>query len=167
MKLTQKVVLLCRVCRMTWIRACTKPFWVNDGQADICYKQSRLLLSFSFYTVEKITLSTSARSRLSELCLNLLPNFTYAALMECSVWRRCCRSGYLTVFFFCSTSVIVVQRRHLSLTLLAHRPQQPNTMVFSRTVLLQCYENPMKLSLKTQESIFQDPEYQAPEYLTS
>ena len=119
---------------MIWIRASTKPFWVNDGQAD-CYKESRLLLSFSFYTVEKITLSTSASSRLPELCLNLLPNFTYAALMECSVERHCRCSGYLIVFFFCSTSLIVVQQRlHL---LLAHRPQQPKTMVVSRSVLLQ------------------------------
>ena len=116
-----------------------------------------MLLSLSFYTVEKIILSTSAGSRLSELCLNLLPNFTYAALMESSVWRRCCRSGYLSGFFFCSTSLILVQRRHLSLTLLAHRPQQPKTMFVSWSVLLQCYENLMKLSLKTQESIFQDP----------
>lgn len=122
---------------MTWIRACTKPFWVNDGQADICYKQSRLLLSFSFYTVEKITLFTSAGSRLSELWLNLLSNFTYAALMECSVDRHCRCSGYLIVFFFCSTSLIVVQQRHLSLKLLAHRPQQPKTMLVSRSVLLE------------------------------
>ena len=133
---TKFVLYLCCVCRMIWIRACTKPFWVNDGQAD-CYKENRLLLSFSFYTVEKITLSTSAGSRLPELCLNLLPNFTYAALMECSVERHCRCSGYLIVFFFCSTSLIVVQQRHLSPTLLAHRPQQTKTMVVSRSVLLE------------------------------
>ena len=122
---------------MIWIRACTKPFWVNDGQVDICYKQSRLLLSFSFYTVEKFTLSTYAGSRLSELCLNLLPNFTYAAPMECSVERHCRCSGYLIVFFFCSISLIVVQQWHLSPTLLAHRPQQPKTMIVCRSVLLE------------------------------
>ena len=89
------------------------------------------------YTVEKITLFTSAGSRLSELWLNLLSNFTYAALMECSVERHCRCSGYLIVFFFCSTSLIVVQQGHWSLTLLAHRPQQPKTMLVSRLVLLE------------------------------
>ena len=111
-------------------------FWVNDGQAD-CYKQSRLLLSFSFYTVEKITLSTSAGPRRFELSLNLLPNFTYAALMEYYVERHCRCSGYLIVFFFYSTSLIVVQQRHLSLTLMAQRSQQPKTMPVSRSVLLE------------------------------
>ena len=71
---------------MIWIRACAKPFWVNDGQADICYKESRLLLSFSFYTVEKITLSTSAGSRLFELCLKSVTKFHLRGINGVLCW---------------------------------------------------------------------------------